>query len=254
MAEQPLSALPRIPMRSRRAGHGSPWQRVRALKKKPPTRVEVRVDDKVQTNTQTSTPGASRCSARDRVRPPMMHIGIDRAKPHLKLVVSPLKSCCRRSSAKATELSSLTRRRVPAARSARRDAVELFKRTVIPMLEGLGKGAWAVIVLLLAPVISRFFDWLGQYLPDWQMPDITLPHLDLPIPNLPQLDLPSPNWPVSTSRSSRDAHVDRVAGRVFGHLGLVARASWSASWHFAITASRRPKGAVGPSTRRGHAQ
>lgn len=178
--------------------YGPPWQRVRALKNKPPTRVEVRVNGEVQNRYSDLDSGRIPLfgTGPGETLPPMMHIGIDRAKPHLKLVVSPFKELLQvefREGDRVVEFDPPEGTRGEKRRNAMQSSS--FKRTVIPMLEGLGKGAWAVIVLVLAPVISRFFDWLGQYLPDWQMPDITLPHLDLPVPNLPQLDLPTPNWP-----------------------------------------------------------
>ena len=47
---------------------------------------------------------------------------------------------------------------------------------------------------LFGPLASRFFDWLLQFVPDFE---ITLPSIYIPVPSLPQIYLPTPAiaWP-----------------------------------------------------------
>ena len=64
------------------------------------------------------------------------------------------------------------------------------------MAEGLGKGGWALAVLVLGPIVSRFISWLLGFVPDWDLPDLPdwqLPHMDLPVPSLPDFNLPLPD-------------------------------------------------------------
>ncbi|MGO1952266.1 MAG: hypothetical protein ACTH0Z_06675, partial [Corynebacterium casei] len=80
----------------------------------------------------------------------------------------------------------------------RREAMEssTLKRVGFPILAGLGKGGWAIAVIILAPLVSRFVQWLLSFLPDFDinlpsLPDF--PQIELPNPNLPQIQLPTPN-------------------------------------------------------------
>lgn len=68
------------------------------------------------------------------------------------------------------------------------------KRVAYPLAQGLGKGGWALAVLVFGPLVSRFFDWLLQFVPDFE---ITLPSIHIPVPSLPQIYLPTPTieWP-----------------------------------------------------------
>lgn len=79
-----------------------------------------------------------------------------------------------------------------------------FKRWLYPILAGLGKGSWALTVIIFGPVIARFVgqvrEWLAQYLPDWQLPSIPWPEINwpditMPSINLPEINLPSWNLP-----------------------------------------------------------
>lgn len=166
----------------------------------PSERMEVRVGGAVQH--RYSDVNSTRLplfgdGPKDELETPML-VGLDRAKPHLKLRVSGLDELL---SVEFREGDTVVEFDPPAgSRGARRretmQSSEL-KRTLIPMAEGLGKGGWALAVLVLGPILSRFFKWLLGFLPDWDLPDWHLPHMDLPVPELPKLDLPLPdiNWP-----------------------------------------------------------
>ena len=130
-------------------------------------------------------------------------LGTNRQKPHLKIRASGLDELL---SVEFREGATVVEFDPPAgSRGARRretmESSEL-KRTLFPMAEGLGKGGWALAVLVLGPLVSRLLDWLLGLLPDWDFPDWDLPdwqrpHMDLPVPDLPSLDLPLPaiDWP-----------------------------------------------------------
>lgn len=171
--------------------------RVRTSLSNPPLRLEVLVDGEVQHQFDTidSTtlplfgPGTT-----GKLRTPMS-LGIDRAKPHLRIRANAFKDLMQiefREGPTVVEFDP-----PPGSRGAkRREAMASsdFKRTAIPMLEGLGKGGWALAVLFLGPVVARVLAWLRELLPDWQLPEIRPPHVDLPVPELPQVNLPVPNW------------------------------------------------------------
>lgn len=84
----------------------------------------------------------------------------------------------------------------PAAR--RQDAMDAspWKRVVYPLLGGLGKSGWAIVMLLLAPVITEIIAtviaWIVELLAPL-VPDIDWPNISLP--SIPWPDLPNINWP-----------------------------------------------------------
>ncbi|MGJ0184605.1 hypothetical protein [Corynebacterium glyciniphilum] len=71
-----------------------------------------------------------------------------------------------------------------------------FKRWLYPLLGGVGKGGWALGVIILGPLVvrllQRLWQWLSPYLPDWE---INLPSIPWPDINLPSINLPSIPWP-----------------------------------------------------------
>lgn len=174
-------------------------ERVKLWAQNPSERMEVLVDGTVQHRyidvNSTRLPLFGNGGAK--LEPPM-GIGVDRQKPHLKLRASGFDELL---SVEFREGDTIVEFDPPeGSRGAkRRRSMESssLKRTLIPMAEGLGKGGWALAVIVLGPIISRIIDRLLSYLPDWDLPDISVPHMDLPVPHLPQLDLPLPqiNWP-----------------------------------------------------------
>ena len=73
------------------------------------------------------------------------------------------------------------------------------KRWLYPLASGLGKGGWALVVLVIGPMVSRLIDaiWglIEPHLPDWGLPSIPWPHLDFPEIHLPSIPWPHINWP-----------------------------------------------------------
>lgn len=184
-------------------------ERATARMKNPPVRIQVLVDGSIQHQFDTleSTRIALYGKGPNEKLSPMIGIGVDRNKPHLKITASPFKELLQiefREGAQVVEFD-------PPAGSRgekRRDAMQssAAKRTLIPMAEGLGKGGWALLVLVLGPLIGRLVSWLTELLkrlfpdwelPDWSLPEWSLPQVELPVPQLPQVELPVPGirWP-----------------------------------------------------------
>lgn len=174
-------------------------ERIELWAKNPSERMEVRVDGTVQHRYNDVNSGRLPLFGNGgaKLETPM-GIGVDRQKPHLKLRASGFDELL---SVEFREGDTIVEFDPPeGSRGAKRRRTmesSSLKRTLIPMAEGLGKGGWALAVIVLGPIVSRIIDRLLRYLPDWELPDITLPHMDLPVPHLPQMDLPLPqiNWP-----------------------------------------------------------
>lgn len=178
--------------------YGSLPERVKALRSKAPTRVQVLVDGHLQHQYSDLESGRIPLfgTGAGEALEPMMSLGVNRSKPHLKLTANAFKELLAVEFREGTTVVEFD----PPSGSRgekRRDAMESsdLKRTLIPMAEGLGKGGWALAVLLLGPLVGRIFAWLAQFLPDWRLPEFTPPKLDLPLPDLPQLTLPTPSLP-----------------------------------------------------------
>lgn len=175
-------------------------QRAKLRFHNPPERMEVRVAGEVQhryNDVNSARLPLFGDGAKNELEPPV-GLGTDRQKPHLKLQANSLDELL---SVEFREGATVVEFDPPAgSRGARRrepmESSEL-KRTLIPMAEGLGKGGWALAVLVLGPLFSRLIGWLLGLLPDWDLPDWRLPQMDLPVPELPSVDLPLPNidWP-----------------------------------------------------------
>lgn len=98
---------------------------------------------------------------------------------------------------------------VGARRAAKMEASPV-KRWLYPLLGGLGKSGWAILVFLLAPVLSKFFTWLFTLiltpivaaiqfllglLPDIHWPDIHWPKIPWPKINWPAIPWPDIHLP-----------------------------------------------------------
>lgn len=123
--------------------------------------------------------------------------GLDRAKPHLKVTSNLFNDVLEVEFRQGSDIVLFD----PPAGSRgerRREAMEssTLKRVGFPILAGLGKGGWAIAVIILAPLVSRFVQWLLSFLPDFDinLPSLpAFPQIELPTPNLPQIQLPTPN-------------------------------------------------------------
>lgn len=173
-----------------------PWQRLSEFRSNPPLRLQVLVDGKVQHQFANLEQGSTKIPlfgpGKKAELEPFVGLGTDRSKPHLRLQINQFRDILQiefRQDHAIVEFDPPEGSRG----ERRRDMMQSspVKRTLIPMAEGLGKAGWAIAVIVLGPLVGRFFSWLAQYLPDWDLPDITLPHADLPVPDLPQVTLPT---------------------------------------------------------------
>ena len=175
-----------------------PWERLGEFRSNPPLRLQVLVDGEVQHQYDSLEQGSNRIPLRGPGRKEklqtFLNVGTDRSKPHLRLQVNTFKDILQ---VEFREGSTVVEFDPPAGSRGerRREMMQSspVKRTAIPILEGVGKAGWAIAVIVLGPLVGRIMSWLSQFLPDWDLPDITLPHVDLPVPDLPQVTLPTPN-------------------------------------------------------------
>lgn len=183
---------------TRAPANAKPWQRLSEFRNNPPLRLQVLVDGVVQHQYSNLEQGSNRIPLTGPGRKDELEtfssIGIDRSKPHLRLLVNTFKDLLQ---VEFREGSTVVEFDPPAGSRGerRRELMQSspVKRTLIPILEGLGKAGWAIAVLVLGPLVGKFFSWLAQYLPEWELPEFTLPHVELPVPELPNVTLPAPD-------------------------------------------------------------
>lgn len=184
---------------TRAPADAKPWQRLSEFRNNPPLRLQVLVDGAVQHQYSNIEQGSHRIplggpGKNDELQP-FVNLGTDRSKPHLRMQVNSFKDILQ---IEFREGSTVVEFDPPAgSRGERRREImqsSPVKRTLIPMAEGLGKAGWAIAVLVLGPLVGKFLNWLSQFLPDWELPKFTLPHVDLPVPQLPQVTLPTPDF------------------------------------------------------------
>ena len=120
-----------------------------------------------------------------------MKVAADRDKPHLRIqanVFGDLLHVEFRQAITVVEFEP-----PPGSRGEKRHrAMEssAVKRVAYPLLTGLGKAGWAILLLVVMPLLSRL-------LPDWdvQLPAVHLPQIHLPVPAWPRIALPVPTLP-----------------------------------------------------------
>ncbi|AGE37036.1 hypothetical protein I6H52_04105 [Corynebacterium urealyticum] len=93
----------------------------------------------------------------------------------------------------------------PAAERAAKMEASPVRRWLYPLLGGLGKSGWAILAVLLAPVLTKFLTWLiGLILTpiiavieflQRLIPDINWPGIPWPEIRLPKIPWPDINWP-----------------------------------------------------------
>lgn len=171
-------------------------QRLEALSSNPPVRGRILLNGKVLHRLSTMNKG--RYALKDSVEEDKLtteNIGLDRSKPHLKLTTNLFNDVLELEYRKGSEIV-LFEPPEGSRGEKRREAMEssTLKRVGFPILAGLGKGGWAIAVILLSPLISRLVQWIASFLPDInislpEMPE--LPSIELPTPTLPQIQLPT---------------------------------------------------------------
>lgn len=173
-------------------------ERFSALLTNPSVRARILLNGKVLHRLRTIS--SARYLLKDSVEEDKLtaeNAGLDRAKPHLKVTSNLFNDVLEVEFRQGSDIVLFD----PPAGSRgekRREAMEssTLKRVGFPILAGLGKGGWAIAVIILAPLVSRFVKWLLSYLPDFDitLPSLpTFPQIELPTPSLPQIQLPTPN-------------------------------------------------------------
>lgn len=126
-----------------------------------------------------------------------MSAAVDRRKPNLKIqkgLLGDVQVVTFHQSGQVAELDPPPGSRGEAYYEAVQSSA--VKRTLYPILAGMGKGGWAIAVLVLGPLVGRLIDWLLSFLPDYELPSLPpLPNIELPLPTFPSIDLPVPNFP-----------------------------------------------------------
>ena len=174
-------------------------ERFAALFRNPAIRARILLNGKVLH--RLSTINSARYLLQDSVKEDKLTVedaGLDRSKPHLKVTSNIFNDVLEVEFRQGSEIVLFD----PPAGSRgakRREAMEssTLKRVGYPILAGLGKGGWAIAVIILAPFVSRFVKWLLSFLPDFDisLPSLpALPQIHLPTPSLPQIDLPTPSF------------------------------------------------------------
>jgi len=173
-------------------------ERFSALLTNPSVRARILLNGKVLHRLRTIS--SARYLLKDSVEEDKLtaeNAGLDRAKPHLKVTSNLFNDVLEVEFRQGSDIVLFD----PPAGSRgekRREAMEssTLKRVGFPILAGLGKGGWAIAVIILAPLVSRFVKWLLSFLPDFDitLPSLpTFPQIELPTPSLPQIQLPTPN-------------------------------------------------------------
>lgn len=173
-------------------------ERFSALFTNPSVRARILLNGKVLHRLRTIS--SARYLLKDSVEEDKLtaeNAGLDRAKPHLKVTSNLFNDVLEVEFRQGSDIVLFD----PPAGSRgekRREAMEssTLKRVGFPILAGLGKGGWAIAVIILAPLVSRFVKWLLSFLPDFDitLPSLpTFPQIELPTPSLPQIQLPTPN-------------------------------------------------------------
>lgn len=122
---------------------------------------------------------------------------VNRKKPHLNIDTSPFKELVRIEYRKGEELVEFD---APAgSRGAKiQEAMHSSntKRVLYPLLMGMGKSIWFLLVLLIPPLLNFLewiFTWLFDLFPDVPTIHLPVPHFpDVTVPDIPEIYLPVP--------------------------------------------------------------
>ena len=177
-------------------------ERFKAWVSSPPVRLRVKVDGDVWGRFDSASNGRIPLRRHSGKKlSSMTTSGTARTKPHLRVQTNMFGELLDVDYRNGTEVVEFE---PPAgSRGAKRRAAmesSTFKRVAFPIATGLGKGGWALAVLVLGPIVSRFIGWLLSFIPDVDFPDWQLPsppYVTLPVPHFPHIDLPTipvPDW------------------------------------------------------------
>ncbi|WP_075732211.1 hypothetical protein [Corynebacterium phocae] len=194
--------------------------------------------------------------------------GAGRNKPHLDILVSAFGDLLMVSYRNGKEFVEFDP--PPGTRGHKRyQAMQSssFKRVTFPILAGVSKASWAILVFVVGPLVAKFLAWLAQFLPEINWPQIPwpdlpdlpdfpqlrhvtvpVPHVDIPWPDLPDINLPElPEWLVLMI-DYRKMWVPIVLGIIFGIMAVRnhrrserQRASWAESQRSVAPAQREER-------------
>ena len=168
--------------------------RLEVLRANPPARLQVSVNGKIVARQASVSSGRIPLTSPDSTMRIVYGVG-DRSQPHLYVesnFFDDVLAVDFRQGSTVVEFDP-----PPGSRGAKRYEEmqsSSFKRVAYPLAAGLGKGGWALAVLILGPIVGRIIgrivEWIMQYLPDIS---ITPPEIYLPVPQLPVIYLPVPS-------------------------------------------------------------
>ncbi len=168
-----------------------PAARLKARPHNPPLRLQVSVDGQVVGRYQGASSTRLPLSRSTEALTKLVYGDgrLDRSKPHLRIQTNIFQDLLEVEFRQGDTVVEFD----PPAGSRgqkRHDAMESsnIKRVAYPMLAGLGKGGWAILVLVLGPIINRL-------IPDWHIDLPNPPQISLPVPPRPDLHLPVPHFP-----------------------------------------------------------
>ena len=191
------------------AGDATLAERVHALRRNPPRRLQVRLEDAdgEEVVARYSAVREGRIPLTESSRSRKMrdsYTVVDRRKPHLVLhtgLLGELINIEYRDADTVVEFDPPVGSRGAKRRQEMDESPA--KRVLYPLAAGVGKSGWALGVLLLGPligrIIGRIVEWLLALLPDWDLPEFTVPTIHLPVPRVPELPwihLPAPDIPL----------------------------------------------------------
>lgn len=181
-------------------------ERAKARLQDPPSRMQIKAGGEVYFRGDRVLDG--KVSLRKQKTLSKLHDGsgtVDWEKPHLRLYKNTFGDITNinfRQGPTVVEFIPPKGSRGEKRNQAMKSSV--VKRVLFPLMAGMGKGGWALAVIVLGPLIGRLIgriiDWLLSFVPEWeiswpQWPAV--PRMELPTLTLPQMTLPVPeiSWP-----------------------------------------------------------
>lgn len=169
-------------------------ERIKSFASNPSARLQVRVNGEVRARFATvSTARIALDGDEDTSKLRNVYSPVNRAKPHVYIQSNFLHDILNveyRQGSQVVEFVAPAGSRGEKRRKAMEESG--FKRVAYPLMSGLGKGGWALAIVILGPLLGRILNWILSLFPDW---NLRLPSFDIDLPVLPQIHLPVPNWP-----------------------------------------------------------
>lgn len=169
-------------------------ERIKRFASNPSVRLQLKVNGEVRAHYATVSTGRIALEkAADLGTLASTYALVNRNKPHVYIQASVLNDILNveyRQGSQVVEFAAPPGSRGEKRRKEMEDSG--FKRVAYPLVAGLGKGGWALAVVILGPLLGRLIKWILSFFPDW---NLRLPSFDINFPALPQIHLPVPDWP-----------------------------------------------------------